>query len=105
MSKMVVVAVFDRAVGCFARPAFVQSKGAAIRSFQDEVRRQHADNAVANHPEDFSLYELGLYDEKSGTFTCGDPLLIVHAADLVEKSVEPELSGIPAVLRKNRAQA
>lgn len=69
MTIFVVVAVFDSAAKGFARPAFVPSVGAAMRSFGDEVNRADKDNVMYQHPEDFSLYELGVYDDGFGSFT------------------------------------
>ena len=68
MSVLVVVSVMDRAVGAFGRPLFVPSVGVALRSFQDEINRQAADNQMAQHPEDFDLYELCMFDEETGRF-------------------------------------
>ncbi|WNK12856.1 MAG: nonstructural protein [Microvirus sp.] len=65
---MIVLAVFDAAVGAFARPIFVPSQGLGIRVFMDEVGRKAADNPMQAHPQDFSLFRLGEFDEKSGMF-------------------------------------
>jgi hypothetical protein len=51
---------------------FVPSVGVAIRSFSDEVNRQSDDNQLHNHPDDFDLYELGEFDDNSGTFALHD---------------------------------
>ena len=64
--KQVVVAVKDRAADAFGRPFFVQTQGVAIRSFMDEVNRQAEDNQLYQHPDDFDLFELGMYDDSTG---------------------------------------
>lgn len=66
MTVYVVVSVRDRAVDAFGRPAFVAAVGAAIRSFQDELNREHGDNQMWLHPDDFDLYELGSWDDHNG---------------------------------------
>lgn len=62
-----VYAVFDSAVGAYMQPFFMQSKGAALRAWleaaNDEKTQFH------KHPGDFTLFELGEYDELTGTFT------------------------------------
>ncbi|WNK14143.1 MAG: nonstructural protein [Microvirus sp.] len=68
MDKLIAVAVFDAAVGSFNRPFFVPSLGLALRSFADEVNRYDDNNPMSRHPNDFSLYKLGSYDEISGRF-------------------------------------
>lgn len=68
MAKLIVLAVLDSAVSSFNRPFFVPARGAGIRAFTDEVSRKSPDNAMANHPSDFALYDLGTWDEESGIF-------------------------------------
>jgi len=64
--KVIVVAVFDRALGGFNRPFYVQARGLALRSFQDELNRP--DSELAKHPADYELWQLGTWDEESGEF-------------------------------------
>jgi hypothetical protein len=64
--------VKDRAADAFGRPMFVPSTGVAIRSFSDEINRNHADNQLYNHPDDFDLYELGQFDDNTGLFSLHD---------------------------------
>lgn len=62
MQKIFVV--HDSKVEAYAQPFCAQSTGSAIRSFGDEVNRK--DTALAAHPEDFTLFEIGEYDEHRG---------------------------------------
>lgn len=64
--KVIVVAVFDRALGGFNRPFYVAARGLAVRSFADEVNRPDGD--LGKHPEDYELWQLGTWDEESGEF-------------------------------------
>ena len=66
--RMTIVSVYDVASQSFGRPVFAVSVGAAIRSFGDEVNRSVPDNTMYAHPEDFVLYELGVFDDSSGAF-------------------------------------
>lgn len=85
MTILQVVSVYDSAVNAFARPFFVPSTGVALRSFSDEVNRQAPDNPMSQHPEDFTLYLLGSFDEDSGQFTNTQsrPELLVRAKDVI----------------------
>ena len=75
--KLVLCSVKDRAADAYGRPMFVPSIGVAIRSFSDEINRTDPDNQLANHPDDFDLYELGEFDDNSGLFALHDqPKLI-----------------------------
>jgi hypothetical protein len=70
--KLVLCSVKDRAADAYGRPMFVPSVGVAIRSFSDEVNRQSDDNQLYNHCDDFDLYELGEFDDNTGTFALHD---------------------------------
>lgn len=67
MSKLLVFAVYDSKVGRYAQPFQMLAKGAAIRMFQDLANDPNT--TVCKHPHDFTLMELGEYDESTGTFT------------------------------------
>lgn len=59
-----VCAVKDSAADAFGRPFFVPTIGLAMRSFIDEVNnRESPFNA---HPDDYTLYEIGDFDDNSG---------------------------------------
>lgn len=62
--KQVIMAVRDNKVGSFMRPMFVQSIGQAMRMFGDEVNRKADDNLIFHHPEDFSLWHFGDFDDQ-----------------------------------------
>lgn len=64
-----VVSVLDKAAQAYGRPAFVQSRGVAVRSFTEEVNRQADDNFMRSHPADFELWLLGEFDDSSGQWT------------------------------------
>lgn len=66
--KYVVCAVYDNAAACFGRPIFTSAVGAAVRSLTDEVNRKAQDNQMHAHAKDFSLFELGTFDDSNGRF-------------------------------------
>lgn len=78
-----VCAVRDSAAELYGQPIFVPSRGVALRSFADEVNRVAADNPLNQHPEDFVLYELGVFDESSGFFNCHEPQQLARGKDLL----------------------
>lgn len=67
MAKHIIVAVRDRQLNAYMRPFVAQTKGQAIRSFSDEVNR--AGSELNTHPEDYELYQLGIWDEDTGCIT------------------------------------
>ena len=70
--KLNICSVKDRAADAFGRPMFVPSTGVAIRSVSDELNRADADNQLYNHPDDFDLYEFGVFDDNTGLFDLYD---------------------------------
>ena len=80
--KRIVVAVRDRAADTFGSPFYVVAIGQAIRSFSDEVNRRADDNQLFQHPEDFDLYELGVFDDSTGLFETGVPRQAAVGKDL-----------------------
>lgn len=81
--KIIVLSVYDAVAGIYGRPFFSTAKGVAVRDFTDEVNRPAEDNMLYKHPSDFSLYHLGFFDDKSGSFDLVTPTKIVSAADVV----------------------
>lgn len=80
MTILQCVAIRDVKVA-FNRPFFAPSLGAALRAFTDEVNRQEPNNEMNRHPNDFSLYHLGHYNDEDGTL---HPL--PHPTQLAEAS-------------------
>jgi hypothetical protein len=70
--KLIICSVKDRAADAYGRPMFVPSTGVAIRSFTDEVNRNDPENNLYNHPDDFDLYDHGVFDDQSGMFSLHD---------------------------------
>lgn len=61
-----VVAVWDEKVQSFMRPFYAPRMGGAIRAFTDEVNR--AGSEMGEHPEDYTLFELGSWNDEDGVF-------------------------------------
>ena len=86
--RLFIVAVYDAAAEAYGRPVFVNSMGQAERSFLDELRRDDPVNEMFRHPSDFSLFDLGTWDDQDGFFTCDhSPRLLSHGRDIVVKGV------------------
>ena len=80
----VIVSVKDTAAQAFGRPVFVPTVSVAVRSFRDEVNRPDSKEDMAQHPEDFELYELGSFDDSTGLIQVIEPRLVARAKDLKE---------------------
>lgn len=66
---MKIVAIRDIKADLWFNPIYVNSLGGAVRSFGDECTKPRENNPLAEHPEDYELYELGEWDERKGEFT------------------------------------
>lgn len=65
--KMKVFTVFDSKIGAYMQPFFMPTFGAAIRAWIDTVNQP--DTQFAKHPADFTLFEIGEFDEETGKFS------------------------------------
>lgn len=83
--QLIVVSIFDTATRTYARPVFVAARGAALRSFSDEVNTPREDNPLNRHPGDFELHLLGTWDDQNGAFaSLPQPELLVRGVDVKE---------------------
>lgn len=93
MMRFVIVAIYDRAVGAYSRPAFLRSEGEAIRVFSDEVNKPPSDvSPMGSHPEHFSLWFMGHWFDDSGLFHApegGNPTELVSAERVLVQSRAP----------------
>lgn len=62
-----VFSVYDSKVENYFKPFYESTKGSAIRAFTEIARDK--DSQIGKYPEDFSLFELGSYDDSSAIFT------------------------------------
>lgn len=63
-----VLSVRDRSADVYGQPFYSASIGGSIRSFADEINRPDPQNMLNKHPEDFDLFELGVFDDNSAQF-------------------------------------
>ena len=64
---LILVSVFDPAVGDDAPCMCVNSEAAAIRIFTNEVNRYDPNNLLSTNKIDFSLYVVGEFDLATGS--------------------------------------
>jgi len=62
--RMFVYTIFDSATAAYMRPFFMQSDGQATRAFSDIAN--DPDHDIGKHPEDYSLYRIGQWDDQKG---------------------------------------
>lgn len=83
----VLVAVRDQKGNNFTQPVAQPSRGIALRSWTDELNNpKNADLPQCKHPEDFSLWYLGNYDDQTGEITPLKPCQMAVASDLIKNT-------------------
>ncbi len=66
-----VYSIFDTASGAYLRPFTAQADGEATRLFSDLVA--DPEHAVGRHPEDYSIFRLGSFNDQNGALTVEAP--------------------------------
>lgn len=62
----VVCAAYDKKARAYLTPFYVTHQDVAVRAFKDAV--MNVESAVGRNPEDFSLWNLGTFDDDKGAF-------------------------------------
>ena len=61
-----IFAIYDSKAESFTNPVYLNSTGLAVRTFSDSV--QDPESQFAKHPADYTLFELGTYDDNTAEF-------------------------------------
>lgn len=70
MSVIRLYSLYDQGAQAYLRPFWSDFKVNAQRSFRQLVNQtDNKDNMVANHPDQFTLFELGEFDHRTGVFS------------------------------------
>lgn len=83
--KIKMFVVHDSKACVYGTPMFIQSVGSAIRSFSDIAN--DPGSVVCKHPTDFTLFEIGLYDDQTGVAKCVEPFINHGLASDFKKGV------------------
>lgn len=60
----ILAAVYDQKSESYGRPIMELTIGSAIRAFEAEMKQE--ESALKKFPQDFSLWQIGVYDELKG---------------------------------------
>jgi len=83
--KLNIYTIYDTASGLYMRPFCQQSDGAAIRTFSDLA--MDPEYEVGKHPEDYSLFRIGVYDDNTAAIAVEDRECLTTALELVSKAL------------------
>ena len=79
--KKVICSVYDCKAEAWLTPMFLQARGQAVRIFSDAV---NGDGDLAKHPEDYTLFCIGEFDELKGSIEAYDaPVVLEKGMNIV----------------------
>lgn len=76
-------AIYDKRTGEYSPPQTYITTGQAERALYDAVHDQQS--AIARHPEDYNLQEIGTYESETATLQQTAIHIICEAAQLINK--------------------
>lgn len=88
--------VYDSKAEAYLQPFYMQSKGAAVRAFADSCNDPQSQ--FFKHPEDFTLFELGEYDDSTAKITSHQTLKSIGLALEFKNSDNNRIKGVQAVV-------
>lgn len=74
---MKIYSIFDAKAEAFMNPFFVQAEGVAIREFTNLAN--DPEHPVGKYREDYTLYRLGTWDERTGKIVTEEPFSVISA--------------------------
>lgn len=83
--------IFDSAPAVYHPPLFMQSDAEALRFFDDQCIKQGS--PIANHPEHYTLFRNGVFDQNTGKLTTEEPTSLATATARVaaQQKIQPDL--------------
>jgi len=79
--------IFDNKAECYSQPFYALTDQAGVRTFVDAVNQ--ADSPYNRHPEDYSLFSVGSYDDRTGVVTPHPHQHLGHAANMLRDEPTP----------------
>ena len=79
-----IYAVFNSKSEAYSLPFYYQHEGQATRTFSDWVN--DSNTPYGKHPEDYTLFAIGEYDEVTGSITQDKITSIVNAVQLKQET-------------------
>lgn len=97
---MKVFSVFDSKGEVWGMPQFQMNAAVALRSFADAVMATNGESMLSQHPEDFTLFEIGNWDERLGDWIGYDAKIALGTGIEYVNREKPRLAGVPDLTSK-----
>lgn len=83
-----VFSIFDSKVAAYLQPFFMRTKGEAIRAFTASLADPSSN--FCKYPGDYTLFELGSYDDSTAEFVLNDsPVNLGVALEFLSSNLVP----------------
>lgn len=79
--KLKAFSIHDSKAKVFSPPFYMTTHGEAERSLKSTINKPSEAN-IHKYPEDFSMHEVGEFDDQTGIFTGHEPRHLVNAIQL-----------------------
>lgn len=76
--------IYDQKALAYLPPFFLHNRHMAERTFADCVNSH--DHQFGKHPEDYTLFIIGEYDDRTGVLTPQNPELVGNGVDYIDPS-------------------
>mgnify|MGYP000624561475 CR=1 FL=1 len=83
--KHIIVSIYDKATEAYMRPWTALTENEAIRSFEDEVRREGS--PINKHPDDYTLFMMGEWIDNSGEIRVCEPKSLRRAHEIKKEEI------------------
>lgn len=87
---MIMFSIYDIKAKVYIMPFFERSKDTAIRAIATQLT---PDSLIGRYPEDFSLYQICVFDEASGAITEAEKEKICRVDEIFEASRRHDENG------------
>ena len=79
--RLFMYAIYDSCSKVYDRPWVARSDGEAIRGFGDVAN--DTDHPIGKHPEHFTCFRIGLFDDNTGEMVPENPTAVARAHELL----------------------
>ena len=79
----IVFSIYDAKAQAYLPPFFMHSEAVAVRAFSDGINDK--EHAFGRHPSDYTLFNIGNFDDATGKIEPATPIAVASGHTLVEQ--------------------
>jgi len=94
--KQKIFSIYDSKADAYLTPFFLHQEAMAIRVFSDCINSET--HQFGKHPEDYTLFSIGTWEDQSGKFSTTNPKSIGNGVEFINKIFEdPNIGDLEVV--------